>query len=170
MSSPLDVSPWFGWLMKAFGDLSLFLWSVQPSPNSFPSSDKIMLAVALLLYSHSLSWRFLSCFVNNLIFKYAVFKLFYSSKRLIPLILSLKIQKPRTHEKSCSATNLFGLSVGLTEQSCSTVMCFLQLHDVLISQALSHMASRAVGGRWWSDPEQTKWVPALLLRPSLWAS
>lgn len=77
----------------------------------------------------------------------AYFTFFVHEKELNPHIISVKIPKLRTHEKCCSATNLFGLSVGLAEQSCSTVMCFLQLHDVLISQALSHMASRAVGGR-----------------------
>lgn len=102
--------------------------------------------------------------------KWLISPVLFTKKESVPHILSRKIQKSRSHEKSCSSTNLFGLSVGLAEQSCSTVMCFLQLHDVLISQALSHMASRAVGGRWWSDPEQTKWVPALLLRPSQWAS
>lgn len=94
MSSPLDVSPWFGWLMKAFGDLSLFLWSVQPSPIPFQAQTR---SCSLLHYCYiptHLCVFFFNLSALFFFFLNAIFHLFCSPQKvLIPHILSLKIPK-----------------------------------------------------------------------------
>lgn len=131
--------------MKAFGDLLLFLWSVQPSPIPFQAQTR---SCSLLNYFHIPTHFYEVFFPILLTFLNGLFYLFCTHTiKNLNFCIYLRISKPRTHEKCCIPANLFGLLVGLAEQSYSTVMCFLQLHDVLISKALFHMASRAVGGR-----------------------